>query len=59
MWYQFDENGICVGCSNGEIAPMTGITSVYWEEVHYDIERVFLVDGEMKYIVHNTGDEKQ
>lgn len=57
MWYQFDENGICVGCSNGEIAPVTGITSVYWEEVHYDIERVFLVDGETKYIVHNTEDE--
>lgn len=49
MWYHFDSQGICRFNSNGPIDPMEGIISVHWDEIHYDIQYVFLVDGQPVY----------
>lgn len=50
MWYQFDLGGKCVSTSTGKVAPMPGITSVWCDEIYYDIENVRLVDGKVVHI---------
>ena len=49
MWYHFESDGTCRFSSNGPISPMEGITSIYWDEIHYDIQYVFLIDGQIVY----------
>lgn len=49
MWYHFDLQGICRYTSDGPIASVEGITSIYWDEIHYDIQYVFLEDGHIVY----------
>ena len=54
MWYQFNENGVCVSSSSGEVEQEDGFTSVYHEEVFSDIENQRLVNGAVQHIAPNN-----